>query len=291
MFLAALLVGCKGEVAEEVEAEPPPKPRPVQAAPVESPDPAQSRVATLPRTPESVEALAEAAGRIHASNRRTFYCGCVYTAAERIARGTCGYDTRADESLSKRLTWERIVPVQAYGPGRPCWANEACEGADGKVLSGVACCLETDPVFAAMYMDLHNLVPAIAEVAQDRSGFPFGEVEGEARMYGACDFEVDHSTKVAEPAPAIRGKIARAYLYMHEQYGDALRIDPNELEMFRGWHAADPPDAWDRERNAAITELQGVGNPFVAGTAAPTTGVAAGRLDAMLASESGDGAQ
>mgnify|MGYP002619652696 CR=1 FL=1 len=283
-------MSCKAEVAEQVEAEPPAKSAPVEPAPREAapPEPEAPVAATLPRTPDSHDALVEAAGKIYAGHRKTFYCGCVYTPAERIARGTCGYDTRADESLAKRVAWERIVPVQSYGPGRPCWTNEACKSDDGRDLSGVSCCLQTDPVFKAMYMDLHNVVPAIAEVAQDRAGFRFGEIEGEARMYGACDFEIDHTAGLAEPAPATRGKIARTYLYMHEQYADVLRLQPGELDMMRAWHAAEPPDEWERERNAAIAAIQGVANPFVDGRA-PEPAVASSKFEAMLAGESDPG--
>jgi deoxyribonuclease I len=288
MSALVILVGCNGEVATQVEPSQPAAAKPTVekvAPPPVQPTPEVS----LPRIPESAEALAEIAGRIHAEHRRTFYCGCTYTPNERIARGTCGYDTRADESLAKRLAWDRIVPVQAYGPTRACWTDAACTSAEGTPLSGVECCLERDPVFRAMHNDLHNVVPAIAEVAQDRSGFSFGEVEGDTRMYGACEFEVDHASKVAEPSPSIRGKIARAYLYMREQYGDALRLEEGELERLQRWHAADPADAWERDRNAAIAAIQGHANSFVEGGAPVATPEAGGtgggdRLEAMLKS-------
>jgi deoxyribonuclease I len=286
LWVLAAVVSCEGEPAKKAESEAPvaaqPKPEPTPAPEprVETPD------ASLPDAPKTEEAMAEAAGRIHAKHRRTFYCGCTYTPVERIARGTCGYETRADESLSKRLAWERIVPVQAYGPTRPCWTDRACTSADGRPLSGIACCLERDPVFRVMHHDLHNVVPAIAEVAQDRAGFSFGEVEDRKRMYGACDFAVDHAAKVAQPASSIRGEIARAYLYMHAQYGEALELADGELERLRRWHAQDPPDDWERERNAAIAKIQGHSNPYVEDhpgqLGSGETGGSGDRLEAML---------
>lgn len=294
--ILTVLMGCKGEVATEVEAEPTPAAAPERARvdpPATPPDPPprDDAVPELPRTPTSSEELAQAASQIHANHRRTFYCGCAYTPADRVARGTCGYETRADESLSKRVVWDRIVPVQLYGPRRACWAASSCESAEGKVLSGIECCLQRDPVFRAMYNDLHNVVPAIAEIAQDRAGLAFGEIEGEARMYGACDFEVDHSSSIVEPSESIRGKIARAYLYMHARYGDALELEDDEQARFRRWHAENPADAWEGERNAAITSIQGHPNPFVdadppAGQVDAAGAVAGGRLESMLRGES-----
>ena len=39
-----------------------------------------------------------------------------------------------------------------------------------------------------MEADLHNLVPAIGEINGDRSNFTFEHIDGEERVYGACDF-------------------------------------------------------------------------------------------------------
>lgn len=41
-------------------------------------------------------------------------------------------------------------------------------------------------------------------------------LEGEARLYGSCDVEIDFKAKVIEPKPDIRGNIARTYFYMNK---------------------------------------------------------------------------
>lgn len=263
--LSVHVAACGGEPAKtEAEAEPSPKtpaPQPDPTPQVEAePEPAEK---VLPKTVASLEAAVEAAVEIHSQHRETFYCGCAYTPQLRIARGTCGYKTRADEGLSKRVAWDRVVPSRAFGEHRTCWREPICKDEAGVAFSGVRCCREVDEEFKAMELDLHNLVPAVGELQVDRSDFDFGELEGEARMYGACDFEVDRALQRAEPKPETRGDIARAYLYMHETYGEGMPLGPEEKARFEAWHAEDPPSAWEVQRNRRIAAMQGSSNSYV----------------------------
>jgi deoxyribonuclease-1 len=114
-----------------------------------------------------------------------------------------------------------------------------------------------------MEADLVNLVPAVGEVNGDRAHYPFGEVAGEPREYGECDFEVDREHQLAEPRPSVRGDIARAYLYMHFVYGDGLPLSDEQVARFEQWHRADPPTDWERTRDRRIAQIQGGGNPLV----------------------------
>lgn len=262
-----LLLGgaaCGGEPATkdaEPEAKAEPKPDP---APTPEPEPAPEPPAkTFPKTLASLDAAIEAAVELHSQHRRTFYCDCSYTPQLRIARGTCGYKTRADESLSKRVAWDRVVPNRAFGEHRACWREPICKDEAGVAFSGVRCCREVDEEFRIMELDLQNLVPAVGELQADRSDFDFGELDGEPRMYGACDFEVDRGQRRAEPAEDTRGDIARTYLYMHETYGDGLPLTAEEKARFEAWHQQDPPNAWEVQRNRRIAVLQGVSNSYV----------------------------
>lgn len=260
LWMSGSLLGCQEEsTAPGPEPEATPSPAP---APEPTPNPAQEPQARLPKTPASFDAAVATATELWKDHRRTFFCGCMYTTEGRIARGSCGYQTRADESLAKHVRWERVVPARSFGAARACWSGKGCQdGADAS--SGVQCCAATDPVFGAMYADLHNIAPVVAEIAQDRSNYGFGDIEGETRLYGSCDFEVDRAAGVAEPGDRARGAIARAYLYMNATYPEALDLSKDELAMFQAWHEADPPSEWEIERNARIAAIQGVANPFV----------------------------
>jgi deoxyribonuclease I len=110
-----------------------------------------------------------------------------------------------------------------------------------------------------MQSDMHNLFPTVGEVNGDRSNYIFGEIDGEDRKYGECDFEV--AERIAEPKKSIRGDIARSYLYMSHQY--KMKIPDDYEELLRRWHLSDPPDEWERDRNSLIEDVQGNRNPFI----------------------------
>ena len=101
----------------------------------------------------------------------------------------------------------------------------------------------------------------MGEINGDRSNYPFGELSGEARVYGDCDIEIDRDRDLAEPPDYVRGDIARVYLYMAETYNFGL--DDSQRALFERWHKDDPPDDWERERNRRIEKIQGRGNRFI----------------------------
>lgn len=268
--LIALLSGfvvvsaCDGQAdssAEPVtkEAAPPapkrePPPTPESTTEAERPKP---KVATSEK-----DAMAQAR-EVTAKPRRTFFCNCRFGDGDSVFPKSCFYRTRADDALAHKVEWTRVVPERSYGSYRKCWTEPLCKDEQGKPYSGRRCCYDSDPEFTAMSNDLHNIVPVIAEVALDRSNYTFDEVSGERRLYGACDFELDHQGKRAEPREQIRGDIARTYLYMNEIYGDALPLSAEERERFGRWSAEDPVDAAESERVARVTAIQQVPHPLV----------------------------
>jgi deoxyribonuclease I len=201
---------------------------------------------------------------IYADHRSTFYCGCEYSAEKRVLAARCGYSPRNHGARSTRVEWEHIVPAFAFGAHRQCWTEKLCRDSKGKQFKGRSCCRRSDPEFRRMEADLQNLAPEIGELNADRSHFAFGEVEGEPRAYGRCDFEVDRQAKTVEPATALRGDIARAYLYMHRAYGpDAFPLSAFDIARFERWHRADPATGWERIRDARIAQIQGIHNPLL----------------------------
>lgn len=201
---------------------------------------------------------------IYADHRLTFYCGCAYARDKSVLAETCGYSPRVDNRRARRIEWEHIVPAFSFGAHRACWVNKSCRDRKGRAFGGRRCCRRADAEFRRMEADLQNLVPAIGELNGDRSHFAFGEVEGEPRLYGACDFEVSRPTRTVEPPAHARGDIARAYLYLWRVYGpSALPLSGSDIERFERWHRADPPSAWERSRGARILRIQGADNPLL----------------------------
>jgi deoxyribonuclease-1 len=157
---------------------------------------------------------------------------------------------KVESTRAKKVEAEHVVPASTIGASRPCWEE-----------GGRAHCLKTDPIFAKAHNDLHNLQPAVGAINGARSNFRMGLIEGENREYGECDFELDLESELAEPAPNVRGDIARTYFYMEHMYGVAL--SEGQRRLFLHWHQQDPVDDWERQRNIRIKGIQGNLNSFI----------------------------
>ncbi len=200
---------------------------------------------------------------VYQGHHETFYCGCGFNDAKELDASTCGYTPRNDNIRAHRIEWEHVIPASRFGRTRTCWTEPAsfedCLKRGCAHIGGRKCCAKVDAQFKAMEADLQNLRPAVGELNADRSDNPFGEIGGEPREYGACDFEVQGG--VAEPRAAGRGEIGRTYLYFHREWG--MSLETAERATFEQWNREDPPDAWEIERNNRIRTIQGTGNFFV----------------------------
>lgn len=215
---------------------------------------------SLPKTADSFSSAKNLLyGQVYFDRRESFYCGCTYHRDLSVNWERCGYVPRQNASRAGRIEAEHLAAASWLGQHRACWQRDACQDDSGKSYGGRQCCLESDPIFQIAHNDLHNLVPAIGEINGDRSNFPFAEIPGEVRNYGACDFEVNNGR--AEPKSDIRGDIARSLFYMEKTY--ALPLPVEQKTLLEQWHRDDPVDDWERIRNQRITRLQGKGNPFV----------------------------
>ncbi len=118
---------------------------------------------------------------------------------------------------------------------------------------------------------MHNLFPAVGEVNALRGDLPMGLLDPPDRphpnqtqgmvTFGACKTTIDHGKLL--PREEVRGDLARAALYMDRAYPSRNILDEPHRTLFARWSADDPPDAWERERNRKIGELQGNENPFI----------------------------
>ena len=217
----------------------------------------------LPNTPPIFCKAKGRALEVNLPHGKTIYCGCDFTADMKFSPDRCGFKPNQKSHRSERVEWEHIVPVVTMMEHRPCATEKLCTDSDGKKYAGIKCCEEMDTKFRKMETDLQNIFPVVGELNGARANHDFGEVPGEERKYGRCDFETDPERKIVEPRPSVRGDIARVYLYMHNVYGDALPLTPAQTSLFEAWHAQDPPDDWERTRNRAIAHMQGAGNPLI----------------------------
>lgn len=122
--------------------------------------------------------------------------------------------------------------------------------------------------------DLHHLFITDRGANQRRSNYEFGwatcnaDDDAQCRWEGGDDAEPSsvvgrdaRGELVFEVRPQRRGDIARSQFYFSTRY--RLPIGPHTEAALRAWHAEDPPDARERERNTRIEAVQGNRNPFV----------------------------
>lgn len=205
--------------------------------------------------PTNFDQAKRLAQRIHAPGAKSFYCDCDirWQGKKGIPDlAGCGYQVRKNSTRASRIEWEHVMPAHHFGHQRQCWQD-----------GGRKNCVKTDSVFRAMEADLYNLVPAIGEVNGDRSNYRFGVLPATAPLHGACPVKVDFKQQVFEPAPPVRGDIARVYFYMADKYN--LNLSRAQQQLFIAWHKQDPVTPQEVELNQRIQQHMGHDNPFVSG--------------------------
>jgi deoxyribonuclease-1 len=201
---------------------------------------------------------------VYSGHRVTFYCGCRYDRDGRTDLEGCGLGALDGSSRAQRVEAEHVFPASRFGNFRRCWREPAafskCRGDGGYTLSGCACCERVDSTFVTAHNDLHNLVPAVGAINAARSDFNWGALRSGQRL-GDCSIRFDPILRRVQPPETARGEIARTMFYMRDTYG--FRLSRQDEQLYAVWNNADPPDAWEIERNRRIRRLQGKGNRYV----------------------------
>ena len=157
------------------------------------------------------------------------YCGATFSAYDR------------DYNI------EHVYPMSWVGKALRCGDRAACRRSSAR--------------FNEIESDMHNMYPARRDLNHKRGAYPYREIAGEQWIEPGCDFEIDYRARAVEPRPASRGNIARAMLYMAEEYG--LEIYQRQRGLLLDWHRADPVDAAEKQRNQQIVSLQGKSNRWI----------------------------
>lgn len=169
-------------------------------------------------------------GEVYRQGGETLYCGKAFSAGDH--RG---------------VNIEHIFPMSWVTNALDCGTRDQCRN--------------SDPRFNRIEADLHNMYPALTAINDARGSASFGMIDGEKREYGSCDFELDQRHYTVEPRDTVRGEIARAMFYMHDEYG--LEIRPRQGKTLKRWNQDDPPSADEKRRNDLIEKLEGKRNPYI----------------------------
>ena len=200
--------------------------------------------------------------RIHQENPVTFYCQCEYYDKSPNWQ-SCGFRPRKNRKRASRIEWEHVLPASHFGKKFNAWVNghPVCVSSKGKKFKGRKCTEKVHKLYRYMQADLYNLQPAIGEVNGMRSNYQIGEIDGEKREFGKCDIEIKN--KKVEPAPKIRGDIARTYLYMEQTYPQYITFNQSIKKLITKWDQDDPVDDWECKRAILISNIQGNTNKIL----------------------------
>lgn len=194
---------------------------------------------------------------IDADQMTTFYCGSTFDPEKHLDHSLSGFAFYKDEKRASRIEWEHVVPAYAFGHALPEWleGHPDCVKNNGKPYKGRDCAEKTNKQFQFMQADMYNLRPAIGEVNGRRSNYSFAMLDGEKRIFGICNMEIENQK--AEPPDERMGDIARTYFYMDTAYPGLSIISGKNEKLFAAWDAQDPVDAWECERAQRIQAIQG----------------------------------
>lgn len=199
--------------------------------------------------------------QIWQDHRVSFYCDCKYNKRLELTYNSCSYQP-TDDRRARRIEWEHIVPASWLGSGLDCWQQPSCRGSRGEYFQGRNCCLKIDKQYQKMHNDLYNLVPTIGEVNAARSSYKF--VTGNLHpdwYYNNCEIIINEKMRFVIPKPAIRGWIARAFLYMEWQY--PFQLTHQQKLMYNNWNKKYPPSKWELTWAKRVAKEQGNINPFI----------------------------
>lgn len=168
--------------------------------------------------------------KIYAQGGETLYCG-----------------RRFGSGKGRKINVEHVFPMS--------WATRVLQCGTRKR------CRRESREFNRLEGDMHNLYPALTSINDARGSMRYGQLAGETRRFGRCDFEVDERRRIVEPRESVRGEIARAMFYMRDQYD--LTIYRKFGEQLLQWHRQDPPSPIEMRRNDLIDKMQGTRNKYV----------------------------
>lgn len=206
--------------------------------------------------------------------RKTIYCGCDFN-NKKIDTKSCGFklkkkvkNGKIKEMYSKRIKveWEHLVPASKFQVFFPECIKRDKKGSPlrdkkGNLKTiGRSKCKKVSPEYNLMISDMYNLYPSVGSLNAHRSNLSFGEINGEKREWGNCNFEIKN--RKVEPRDEIKGLIARNYKYMEQAYGVKLISNKNK-KLFDVWDKMYPASEEECKRYKLIKKIQTSDNPVL----------------------------
>jgi len=214
---------------------------------------------SFPEPPHNFQQAKRDAAVIFDAHRQTLYCGCAYNKQRQIDLAGCHMETAQHKKRAAHMEWEHMMPAENFGRQFKCWRETLCRN-KGKPYKGRKCCEKIDNNFKQAEAELYNLWPAEGLVNQARSNYRYAELAGKADFFG-CSFKVDRRLRQVEPDDRIKGLVARANLFMSDQYN--IKLSPAQKQLFEVWSQRFPPDAWEKQWASQVADIEGYENRYI----------------------------
>jgi len=195
------------------------------------------------------------AEKVYFDNRVTFYCSAPYDKQGNI-RLPEGFVAAKHPSRASKIEWEHIVPAENFGRNFVEWREGApsCVDRHGKAFKTRNCAEKANLEYRYMQADMHNLAPAIGAVNAARQNYNFAPLPHAPSAFGTCPMKIEG--KRVEPPEAVRGMIARTYLYMEAEY-PRYKMGKPQKQLMKAWNKTHPPTPWECTRARRIAKIQG----------------------------------
>ncbi len=212
-------------------------------------------VCCLMALPISAKTLHASLLAIYQENRHTFLCEQPFN---KLGKATVKLCSRCPKSEAA-IVFMPIVPLQKLASELRCYNDHICINKNGNTFKGLRCCFEQDPFYKAASLDLHNFVPELTMIKQQRRSYTFSALNEAPSP--SCQLHIDKKKRLIHAPTQLRGMIARTTLYMRDKYH--FKLSEEETSRYQSWHRQYPPTQWEKERNEKIGALQGNKNHYV----------------------------
>lgn len=192
--------------------------------------------------------------QVYTDYKYTLYCTNLFADDKRVLLDD-GFISDKYKNRMNRVEWEHVVPAENFGRTFSEWreGHPMCVSNSGKPYKGRRCANKINSEYRLMQADMYNLFPAIGSVNAMRSNYNFVAYLKDGLSFGSCPMLIGN--RKALPPEDARGRIARAYLYMHNTYR-RYKMSKQQFKLMNAWHSLYPVTDWECKRYERIKMVQ-----------------------------------
>lgn len=194
---------------------------------------------------------------------QTLYCDYKFSQQTKIIQLPEKFYVKNNSKYTDKIEWEHIVPVENFGRTFEEWrtGSPLCVDKNDKAYKGRRCADKVNKEFRLMVADMYNLYPTVGVVSALRSSYDFIQFSNDIpSSFGDCEMKI--YDKKAEPPDHAKGIVARAYLYMEQQY-TRFKMSKSQRKLMNKWSKQYPVTRDECQRTKLIEEIQGNENSIV----------------------------